>query len=234
LAGDSIASIELALGGAVAILGARTINLFRATGAVPRVHEELLKALTSDDPQLGRIVHRLGFRSPYAEVAGSLIRAARNASPGERKRTLQAACNSKRAQVARRFQRDQSLDLIAIAVAIGLGTFAREGLPEGTWFWGLAVALVAVLVVGLAVRARLRKRIDESLELLAESIAQRPSATPRPPQRTAHCPTCGHELSRGTVTVQLTRGSESAAALLCDSCGYVQATVSGTAPVTSS
>jgi hypothetical protein len=233
LAGDSITSIELAMGGAVAILGARTINLFRAASAVPQVHAELLNALKSDDPQLERIVRRLGFRSPYAEVAGTLIRAARNESQDERQRALQAACHSARAQVARRFQRDQSLDLIAIAVAIGLGAFAREGLPEGTWFWGLAAALIVVLVVGLAARARLRSRIDDSLERLAESIAQRPSAPPRPPLRTSHCPTCGHELTRGTVTLQLARGTEPATALLCDSCGYVQATIAGATPVAS-
>ena len=55
----------------------------------------------------------------------------------------------------------------------------------------------------------------------------------RPPLRTAHCPTCGHELTRGTVTLQLARGSEPATAVLCESCGYVQATITGAAPVVS-
>ncbi len=230
LAVESIASIELALGGAVAILGARTISLFQAASAVPSVHAELMAALGSDDPQLHRLVRRLGFRSPYAEVAGTLIRAAGSFAPHERRRPLASACSHARAEVSRRFQRDQSVDLVAIAVAIGLAAFARDGLPSGTWFWGLGAALILVLVLGLVARARLRGRIEDSLEKLAESIAQRPSTAPRPPERAAHCPTCGHRLSRGTVTVQLTRGGESASALLCEACGYVQATITGTPP----
>jgi hypothetical protein len=230
---DSVASIELAVGGAVAILGVRTFSLFQAAAAVPEVHAEMVRALEGDDPELGRLVRRLGFRSPYAEVAGSLIRAAQSAKLDERRGVLTHACEHARAQVRRKFQRDQALDLVAIAVSIGLAAFTHSSLSDTPWFWPLAAALVLVLVLGLVARFILRSRIDGSLEQLAENIARRPSVPARAPLRTSRCPTCGNTLLRGTVTLKLARGEEPATALLCETCGYVQATRTGTAPVVS-
>lgn len=224
---DSIASVELAVGGAAAILGIRAVSLFHAASAVPEVHAELVRALDGDAPELGRLVRRLGFRSPYAEFAGGLIRAAQSAAPNERRRALTFACEHARAQVQRRFQRDQSLDLIAIAVCIGVAAFAYQHLADDPWFWPLAGALLLVLLLGLVARGLLRRRIDSSLSELAENIAQRPSIPARAPLKTAHCPSCGHTLLRGNVTLKLAQGDEPADALLCESCGYVQATFAG-------
>lgn len=230
---DSIASVELAVGGAVAILGVRTFSLFRAAAAVPAVHAELVRALEGDDPELGRIVRRLGLRSPYADFAGSLIRAAQSSDLSSRRGVLTHACQHARAQVKARVQRDQSVDLVGIAVSIGLAVFTYQGMSDAPWFWPLAVALVLVLVLGMVARQLLRSRIDSSLEQLTEHIARRPSVPVRATLRTMRCPTCGHMLQNGTVTLKLARGDEPASALLCETCGYVQATHAGTTPVVS-
>jgi hypothetical protein len=89
------------------------------------------------------------------------------------------------------------------------------------------------LLAGLVARVQLRGRIDSSLERLAESIAERPSIPARAMLRTMRCPTCGHSLLRGTVTLKLERGDEPADAVLCESCGYVQATHTGFRPAVS-
>lgn len=230
---DSIASVELAVGGAVAILGVRTFSLFRAAAAVPEVHGELSRALEGDDPAIGRLARKLGLRSPYADFAGSLIRAAQSSDLSSRRATLTHACQHARAQVKRRVQRDQSVDLVGIAVSIGLAAFTHESMSDAPWFWPLAVALVLVLVLGMVARQLLRSRIDSSLEQLTELIARRPSVPARASLRTMSCPTCGHMLQSGTVTLRLARGDEPANALLCETCGYVQATHTGTAPAVS-
>src|SRR5690606_3666346 len=132
---------------------------------------------------------------PYAEIAGSLIRAAQSAPETERQAALRARTQQARAVARRRLQRGQALDLVAIALAVGISAFASEGLPTGTVFWALGGALVTVLVLTLLARARLYSSMDASLARLAESLSQRPSAPPPPPpSQPALCPTCGQQL----------------------------------------
>lgn len=193
---DAIPSLELVLGLAVVVLGARTVALFQAALHVPEVHARLLAALENQDPKLGRLVRSLGLKSPYAELAGGVIRAAHGAPEEERQDALRAAAIHARAVARRRFQRGQALDLVALALAIGLAAFARGGLPTTTIFWALGGALVAVLVFTLAVRARLQAAMDTSLQQLLENLARRPSVPPppRPPSLPGICPTCGRAL----------------------------------------
>lgn len=192
---DAIPSIEIVLGLAVVVLGARTVALFQAAIHVPEVHARLMAALESHDPKLTRLVRSLGFQSPYAEIAGSLIRTAQTAPEAERQAALRARTQQARAVARRRLQRGQALDLVAIALAVGIAAFASEGLPAGTVFWALGGALLTVLVLTLLARARLHSAMDASLARLAETLAQRPSSPPPPARsRPGLCPTCGREL----------------------------------------
>ena len=189
---DAIPSIEIVLGLAVVVLGARTVALFQAAIHVPEVHARLLAALESQDPRLPRLVRSLGFQSPYAEIAGSLIRVASSGADAE---TLRSRTQIARSAARRRMQRGQALDLVALALAVGIAAFASEGLPTGTVFWALGGALVTVLVLTLLARARLYSSMDASLARLAESLSQRPSAPPPPPpSQPALCPPCGQQL----------------------------------------
>ncbi len=189
---DAIPSIEIVLGLAVVVLGARTVALFQAAVHVPEVHARLMAALESHDPRLTRLVRSLGFQSPYAEIAGSLIRAA---TSGADAAALRSRTQIARSAARRRMQRGQALDLVALSLAVGIAAFASEGLPTGTMFWALGGALVTVLVLTLLARARLHSSMDASLARLAESLAQRPSSPPPPtPSQPALCPTCGREL----------------------------------------
>jgi hypothetical protein len=193
---DAIPSLEIVLGLAVVVLGARTIALFQAAIHVPEVHARLMAALDSQDPKLARLVRSLGFQSPYAEIAGGLIRAAQTAPEKERQNLLRTAAIHGRAVARRRFQRGQALDLVALALAIGIAAFARGGLPTTTVFWALGGALLTVLVLTLVVRARLHAAMDASLHQLMENLARRPSVPPpaRPPSKPGICPTCGRAL----------------------------------------
>lgn len=193
---DAIPSLEIVLGLAVVVLGARTIALFQAAIHVPEVHARLMAALDSHDPKLARLVRSLGFQSPYAEIAGGLIRAAQSAPEKERQNHLRTAAIHGRAVARRRFQRGQALDLVALALAVGIAAFARGGLPTTTVFWALGGALLTVLVLTLAVRARLHAAMDASLHQLMENLARRPSVPP-PPRSSSKpgiCPTCGRTL----------------------------------------
>jgi hypothetical protein len=193
---DAIPSIEIVLGLAVVVLGARCVALFQAAVHVPEVHRRLLGALESQDPEIGRLVRNLGFQSPYAELAGALIRAVQGSTETERKHVLKTSATHSRAVARRRFQRGQALDLVALALAVGIAAFAQEGLPAGTVFWALGGALLTVLILTLLARARLYSAMDASLHQLVESLAQRPSVPPPHPTRSKPgiCPTCGREL----------------------------------------
>lgn len=206
---DAITSIEIALVFSVIVLGARTVALFHAAFHVPYVHGRLTSALDNQEPEIGRLVRNLGFQSPYAEIAGGLIRSARAASDSELPKVLRSGAIRARALSRRRFSRGQALDLVALALAIGIAAFARDGLPTETLFWALGGALVTVLVLTLLARNRLQAAVSRSLEQLVENLAKRPSthlgpsSGPEPPDdstsaspagRPALCPTCGREL----------------------------------------
>lgn len=192
---DAIPSIEIVLGLAVAVLGARAVALFQAAIHVPEVQGRLLAALSKHDPQLTRLVRNLGFQSPYAELAGTLIRTTQAASPEERPEVLHRTSLHARAAARRRLHRGQALDLVALALAVGIAAFARDGLPAGTLFWALGGALLTVLVLTLLARGRLHGAIRLSLRQLEEALTREPAAlgTGRA-SKPGICPTCGQEL----------------------------------------
>lgn len=192
---DAIPSIEIVLGLAVAVLGARAVALFQAAIHVPEVQSRLLAALREHDPQLGRLVRSLGFQSPYAELAGTLLRTVQAAAPTERTEVLHRSFVHARAVARRRLQRGQALDLVALAIAVGIAAFARDGLPTGTLFWALGGALVTVLVLTLLARGRLYRAIQLCLQQLKEAVAQEPGALGAGrASKPGICPTCGQEL----------------------------------------
>ncbi len=229
-------NIEVVVGVAAALLAARCFSLFRAARAVPRVHERLIASLENEDPRIARrLVRRLGFRSPYAEVASGVIRMTRDTGAPPDRDALGRACASARRQVDRNFQRGQGLDLVAIAVIVGVFAFARDGLPTSPLFWGLGAAAVVLLSLGLVARMALWRAIEASLGSLTESIANRqsrppPSVRPRARSRYRLCPTCGSDLRKCGMDVQAEGVRAEVDGFLCDTCGYLQATRPGVPP----
>lgn len=134
--------------------------------------------------------------------------------------------------LGRRAESGRARDLIVLAVLIGAMTFAAlSHLPVSAWFQGLAAGASLLLVVGYAMRSRLRAVERAELirigEALAKAVADAPSTqSGRPSLHSIDggCTACGETLF---VVARDAALGESLAALgirelrICKNCGLV-------------
>jgi hypothetical protein len=227
--GEGIVSIELAVGAAAFVLGARLFALIQATRGVPDAHGQLLEALTGGD--LGKVQKKargLGYRTPYADMAGLLIEASQREaeSAEERRKMLDRAAGVARRRFIRRTQQGQAMDLVAFAVGFGIIAFARSALPAGPVFWSLGGAVMTLLLSSLVARAKLRASVLGSLESLRGILETRPQL-PSLSDGPIDCFWCGSKTDRKVFDVREKDAPESVHVLgaFCGECGKLVLTM---------
>lgn len=220
--GEGILSIELAVGAAVLVIIARLVSLVQATQAVPEAHAQLLAGFSAGNLKNLRLTaRRLGTRTPYADLAQEVLRADQDEDRG---RSLQRATGVATRRIKRRTQQGQALDLVALAVLLGISVFSSEQLRTGPLFYGLSGALVVLLVLTLLARARLRHVTTRSLEQLRDAITAGPSLSAYSELKD-ECSQCGAPATIKRVTVQVDGEHHELPAVVCESCGALVATL---------
>jgi hypothetical protein len=216
--GEGLLTIELAAAAALGILALRLVALFRLASGVRAAHAELVRSLSEGSGALQRPrLGRLGREGPYTEPAFALLRAS-ELGQGE-----PAALDRQLAQAERHLdrstQRGQALDLVALAVLVGLAVFARQALPTGPWPYVGAVAVAALLSLTVAARARLCGVTLAALGELRRALEARPVERASRARRCAHCGAPTEALQ-----IALLGGSgEPFEAAACRSCGRLVA-----------
>lgn len=221
--GESILSIELAVGAAAFVLGARLLSLIQATRGVPDAHRQVVDALSAGDPEkLEKKAQGLDYLNPYGEGASYLIEASRREvkSANERVKLLDRVAAVAKRRIVRRTQQGQAMDVVALSVAVGIVAFARDGLPTGPLFWSLAGAVMILLLSTLVVRAQLRSNVVGSLEALRSVLVSRPRL-PSLSDGPLDCFWCGERTSKRSydVTDVETGDRERVLAAVCGACG---------------
>jgi hypothetical protein len=220
---ENIVSIELAVGAAALVLGARLFSLIQATRGVPEAHGLVVEALAAGDlNQLRRKTQGLGYRNPYGDVAIRLIEAhERDAnSPQERAEFVERAAGIARRKVIRRTQQSQAMDLVALSVGTAIVVFAREGLPAGPLFWSLAAVVLVFLISCIAARSRLETNVLGSLDALRTVLIARPQL-PSLSDGPLDCFWCGEKTEKRAfdITDVETDERERVLAAVCGNCG---------------
>lgn len=227
--GEGIVSIELAVGAAALVLGARLFALIQATRGVPDAHREILDALTGGDPTaIQNKTRGLGYRSPYADLASLLIQASQRdaVNSAERAEMLTRATGVAKRRFMRRTQQGQAMDLVALAVAFGIIAFARGGFPAGPLFWSLGGAVIVLLLSSLVARTQLKASVLGSIESLRSTLETRPPL-PSLSDEPAECFWCGGKTERRTFEIR-ERDSDTAVHVpgsFCSDCGKLVATL---------
>lgn len=226
---ENIVSIELALGAAALVLGFRLFSLVQAARGVPEAHRLVVEALSDGDLELLRKkTHGLGYRNPYGDVASQLIEAHERdaASLQERAEFVERAAAVARRRFLRRMQQSQAMDLVALSIATGIVTFARDGLPAGPFFWSLAAAVLAFLVASIFARSRLQTSVIGSLDALRTVLIARPQL-PSLSEGPLDCFWCSEKTERRTFDIRdvETNAHERVLAAVCGSCGKFVATL---------
>lgn len=227
--GEGIVSIELAVGAAAFVLGARLFSLIQATRGVPDAHGQIVEALQSGDArQLQNKARGLVYTTPYADLASRLIETSQREGldSDERAQALERAAKAARRQFVRRTQQGQALDLVALAVAMGIVAFARGGLPAGPVFWSLGGAVVILLLSSLVARAQLKASVLGTLESLRSTLVTRPQL-PSLSDGPIDCFWCGARTRQVVFDVREKDTSEFTRvhASLCGECGKLVATL---------
>lgn len=227
--GEGIVSIELAVGAAAFVLGARLFALIQATRGVPDAHRQILDALTGGDPTAVQNKTRgLGYRSPYADLASLLIQASQRdaESTAERAEMLKRATGVAQRRFMRRTQQGQAMDLVALAVALGIITFARGGLPAGPLFWSLSGAVMILLLSSLVARTQLKASVLGSLESLRSTLETRPQL-PSLSDEPVECFWCGGKTERRLFEIRENKSDAivHVVGTFCSDCGKLVATL---------
>ena len=197
-----IVSLELAVGAAALVLGARLFSLIQATRGVPDAHNQILEAVAGGDiATLKTRTRGLGYQNPYGEVAEELIRAHQREVDGKRKTDyVKRAGFLAEKRLIRRTQQAQALDLAALAIACGIVVFSRETLPAGPVFWSLGGAVIVLLMSSLVARAQLKASVLSSLDALRLTLEARPQL-PSLSERDLPCFWCGGQTERDSFEV---------------------------------
>lgn len=226
---ESIVSIELAVGAAAFVLGARLFSLVQASRGVPDAHRLIVDALSAGDiRQLKSKTKGLGYRNPYGEVAARLIEAHEReaTSPQERVEFLERAAGIAKRRIFRKTQQSQAMDLVALSVAIGIVAFARDGLPAGPLFWSLAGAVMLLLLFSIVARAQLRTNVVSSLDALRSVLIARP-LLPSLSDGPMDCFWCGEKTEKRAfdITDVESGARDRVLAAICGNCGKFVTTV---------
>ena len=232
--GENIVSIELAVGAAAFVLGARLFALIQATRGVPDAHRQVVDTLSSGDlTVLESKARGLRYTNPYGELAGQLIEATRReaASPAQREERLDRSAGIARRRLMRRTQQGQAMDLVAVSVALGIAVFARSGLPAGPLFWSLAGAVMILLLSSIAARAQLQASVLDALEALRSALVARPQL-PSLSDGPVDCFWCGERTDQRTYDILDPKSGdkERVLATICGACGKFVATIPADEP----
>lgn len=230
MAGGGILTIELVVGAATFVLGARLVSLVQAIRSIPGAHAQVLEGVSGGDlKRLRNKARGLGYQNPYGDLASDLISASqRETRDADERRELISNAN-RRAQkiLSRRTQQGQTADLVALAIACGLVTFARDALPAGRLFWSLAGAIMILLLSTVAARGSLKSGVSAALDSLLETLMTRP-ALPSISDGPVDCFWCGARMELGTfeVRVQESEDFSEVEGALCPECGKLVTTLS--------
>src|SRR5690606_38205022 len=108
---EGIVSIELAVGAAAFVLGARLFSLIQATRGVHDAHSQILEALAAGDArQMEKRAKGLGYTTPYADLATKLIEASQREGldSDARGQSLDRAAKYARRRFVRKTQQSQA------------------------------------------------------------------------------------------------------------------------------
>lgn len=223
MASESITSLELAAAAAAIVLTTRLFALIQATRGVPTAHAQIVDALNGGNlDQLRKKTHRLGNRSPYAEVASELVQAIEQEEPGFKRRGELVAKSAKLAKkrMERRTQQGQLADSASLLFAAVVVLSARKTLPDGPMFWSLSGAVVALLVFSIFARSQLKASVLASLDALQSALIARPEL-PSLSGEPIDCLWCGGPTKRSRYRVESLdeEATEEVDASLCLECG---------------
>lgn len=233
---SEIISLELAVGAAAFVLGARLFSLIQATKGVPDAHRQILEAMAGGNfSALKTRTRGLGYKNPYGEVAEELIRAHQRDGDGK-KRTdhIKRAGFLAEKRLIRRTRQGQALDLAALAFACGIVVFSRKTLPAGPVFWSLGGAVVVMLLSSLVARAQLKASVLSSLAALRMTLEARPQL-PSLSEENLPCFWCGGDTARASFEMRSV-GSDTFSvveATSCLECGKLVTTLEPQAPPSS-
>ncbi len=229
MASGGIVSIELVVGAATFVLGTRLISLIQATRSIPGAHAQVLEGVSGGDLQrLQSKARGLGYQNPYGDLASDVIRAgqsdARDAD--ERRALISQADQKAQKSLARRTQQGQTMDLVALGVACGIVTFARDALPTGRLFWSLAGAIMILLLSTVAARGQLKASVAGALDSLRETLVSRPQL-PSISDGPIDCFWCGARTEIGTYEIRAQDSDDvsEVEAALCPDCGKLVTTL---------
>jgi len=200
---DEFPTLEAVAALGVLALLIRTLLVLSEIRRVPTFAAELGRALSAGD----RAAALAACNSP---IAPALARSAREliALVGEPPYGPEAAADIKQElaeleqDLTRRGESGRARDLVVLSVLLGAMAFAvLSKLPVSAWFHALALAASALLILGYALRSRLRGVERIELSRIAGSLAQMLTAasSERPARRSLHsidggCTVCGETL----------------------------------------
>ncbi|GEM_PF-3199989 len=224
--GESIVSLEFAVGAATCVLAFRLYSLIRATRGVPLAHLEMLEAIDNgNSTQLRQRARGIGYRNPYGESAAELISASEEGATDSKEHQALVARATQLAQrrVKKRAQQGHAADLVALAVVSGIMAFSRETLPTGPLFWSLGGAVLVFLSSSIVARGSLMKSVESSLDALRQALLARPQASTS--EGALDCFSCGARTVQSTYEIRnlQTGTTEKALGSACPQCGKMVA-----------
>jgi len=197
---DEFPTLEAVAALGVLALLIRTLLVASEMQSAPKLSAELVKALAAGD----RAAALAACNAPAAPALG---RSAREmiALVGEPPYGPDASLDLKHEQaeleqdLARRAESGRARDLIVLTVLIGAMVFAAlSNLLVTSWFHGLAALAALLVIVGYAMRSRLRRIERAELSRIGDALMSMLStaAGPNAPRRSLHsidggCSVCG-------------------------------------------